>query len=92
MAPTTSVAKVLPSNVEFPCLSLEKFTNLTTHLFLNEDTKCKTNLYKKHKMKCMRIMGILYSTRITIFNENGDRRMSINTKKIIKINKLIISS
>jgi hypothetical protein len=67
MAPTTNVAKVLPSNVKPPFLSLEEFTNLTTHFFLNEETKCKTNLYRKHKMKCMRIMGILYSTNITIF-------------------------
>jgi hypothetical protein len=61
--------------------------------FFNEETKCKTNLYRKHKMKCMRIMGILYFTNITIFNENGDRITFINTqKKKIKINKLIISS
>jgi uncharacterized protein YxeA len=28
----------------------------------------------------MKIMEILYSTNIIVFNENGDRRTSINTK------------
>jgi hypothetical protein len=50
--------KGVPSNVKLLYLFLEEFINLTTQKKFYEETKCKTNLYRKHNFKCMRIMGI----------------------------------
>ncbi len=79
MAPTTNVARGVLSNFIFVYPFLQESTNITRQLKYYEETKCNT-LYKKHNLKCMKIVKFWSSIDTRVLNKNNGRKSNVAWK------------